>query len=102
MYDWVSQTAASVIVEIPYNLLGGTIYFLVWYAVSISPFDHSNNCIRFWVVYPDMSSRAPYEWLMILMFEVYFASFAQAVASLSPNSTIASVLFSTLFSFVLM
>ena len=35
------------------------------------------------------------------LFEIYFASFAQWVAALSPNSASASILFSCFFSFVI-
>ena len=35
------------------------------------------------------------------LYQIYFASFAQFVAAMSPNSASASILFSTFFSFVI-
>ncbi|TNY24740.1 putative SNQ2-ABC transporter [Rhodotorula diobovata] len=86
MYSWPVFVATAIIVEMPYNIVAGTIFFVCWY----------------WTVgFPYASSRAGYAYAMHMVFEIYYPTFAQAVASFSPNAMAASVLFSTLFSFVI-
>ncbi|KAM0754754.1 putative SNQ2-ABC transporter [Meredithblackwellia eburnea MCA 4105] len=86
MYNWVAMVFANVIVEIPYNIVCGTIFFCTWY----------------WTVgFPGESSRAGYAYLMYMLFQLYYASFAQWVAALSSNGMMASILFSSFFSFVI-
>ncbi|GAA6001439.1 uncharacterized protein JCM10292_006254 [Rhodotorula paludigena] len=86
MYSWPVFVATSIIVEMPYNIVCGTIFFLCWY----------------WTVgFPTETNRAGYAYFMHVLFELYFPTFAQAVASFSPTPMAASVLFSTLFSFVI-
>ncbi|BGP40430.1 ATP-binding cassette transporter snq2 [Rhodotorula kratochvilovae] len=86
MYSWPIFVISSIIVEMPYNLFCGTVFFLCWY----------------WTVgFPTQTSRAGYAYFMHMLFELYYPTFAQAVASFSPSAMAASVLFSTLFSFVI-
>ncbi|KAL8280941.1 hypothetical protein RQP46_006620 [Phenoliferia psychrophenolica] len=86
MYSWPALVFSSVIVEVPWNLFAGTIFFLCWY---------------YTVAFPSDSNRVGYAYLLLMLFEIYFASFAQFVAALSANSMMASILFSTFFSFVI-
>ncbi|GAA5925123.1 hypothetical protein JCM10213_000539 [Rhodosporidiobolus nylandii] len=86
MYSWPVFVATSIIVEIPWNIAAGTLFWCCWY---------------FTVGFPKSTNRAGYAWLMHMAFEIYFPTFAQAVASFSPTAMAASVLFSTLFSFVI-
>lgn len=75
MYNFYVQTAASIIVEIPWNILGGTLFWACWY----------------FTVGGQTGIRALYSWLMYaVVFEVYWQTFAQAVAAFSPNGQIAS------------
>jgi ATP-binding cassette subfamily G (WHITE) protein 2 (SNQ2) len=85
MYNWWALVANSVLVEIPFNIFGLTLMFLCWY----------------WTVgFPDESNRVGYHFLMYcVLFPLYFATFAQATAALSPNAEIAGLLFSFLFNF---
>ena len=86
LYSWVVFLLSQAIVEIPWNLLGGTLFWIPWYYMA---------------QFGRESSRAGFSWGMYMIFQIYFASFAQAVATVAPNAMIASVLFSTLFSFVM-
>ncbi|GAA6000108.1 hypothetical protein JCM10207_006055 [Rhodosporidiobolus poonsookiae] len=86
MYSWPIFVISSILVEIPWNILSGTLFWCCWY---------------FTVGFPRSTNRAGYAWLMHMFFEVYFPTFAQAVAAFSPTAMAASVLFSTLFSFVI-
>ncbi|GAA5967234.1 hypothetical protein JCM3765_001744 [Sporobolomyces pararoseus] len=87
MYHWSVLVFSSVVVEIPFNIVAGTLFFVCWY----------------WTVgLPSGANRAGYAYLIYsVLFELYYASFAQFVASFSPNAMAASVLYSSLFSFVI-
>lgn len=87
MYHWSVLCLTSIVVEIPFNIIAGTLFFVCWY----------------WTVgLPSGANRAGYAYLMYsVLFELYYASFAQFVASFSPNAMAASVLFSSFFSFVI-
>ncbi|GAA5839263.1 hypothetical protein JCM11251_006022 [Rhodosporidiobolus azoricus] len=86
MYSWPVFVASAILVEMPVNIIAGTIFWCIWY---------------FLVGLPKETARAGYAWLMYMSFELYYPTFAQAVASFSPNAMSASVLFSTFFSFVI-
>ncbi|KAI0298342.1 ABC-2 type transporter-domain-containing protein [Multifurca ochricompacta] len=84
MYSWTALITAQILGEIPLNIVGSSIYFLIWY----------------WLVgFP--SSRAGYSYLMLgVTYPLYYTTIAQWVAAMSPNPGIAAQLFSFFFSFV--
>lgn len=84
-YGWTAFTTAHILIEMPWNFVGSLLLFLTWY----------------WTVgYP--SDRAGYTYLMIgIMYPMYYTTFALVIAAISPSIEIASLLFSTSFSFVL-
>ena len=85
IYHWTVFVIAALIVEIPWSLLFGTIYYCCW----------------FWGVgFPRETPVAGYIWLMLMAFEVYYVSFGQVLASASPNAMFASLLIPASFSFV--
>lgn len=86
LYNWFVFLCSQLIVEIPWNLIGGTIFWIPWY---------------FMIQFGTEGPRAGYSWGLYMVFQLYFCSFAQALATIAPNAMIASVLFSTLFSFVI-
>jgi len=73
------------IVEIPWNIIGTSLFFCCWY----------------WTVgFPD--SRAGYTYLLYgFLYPLYFSTFAMGVASMSPSPVIANLLASFFFTFVL-
>ncbi|KAJ7170941.1 pleiotropic drug resistance ABC transporter [Mycena crocata] len=83
-YSWSALVTSAFLSDLPWNIFGSSIYFLCWY----------------WTVgFP--TERAGYTYLMLgVIFPLYYTSFGQAVAAMSPNSEIAAVLFSFLFSFI--
>ncbi|WFD00124.1 hypothetical protein MYAM1_002870 [Malassezia yamatoensis] len=84
-YSWPVMVLSALLVEIPWNFLGGTLYWLPWY----------------WLIqFPSNSQRSAYSWGLYMLFQLYYCTFAQAMAAISPNAMIASILFSTFFSFV--
>lgn len=85
MYHWSALTTAQVVIELPWNILGSSLFFLCWY----------------WTV-GFASSRGGFTYLMYgVCFPIYYTTIALAVASMSPTAEIAGLMFSLLFSFVL-
>lgn len=85
MYSWPVAVTAALVVEIPWNLLGGTLFWASWYFMVGFPY----------------GKTAALVWGMYMLFQIYYQTFAAAVAAMSPNPMIASILFSTFFSFVI-
>lgn len=88
IYSWFAWTTGAVIVEIPWSLLAGAVYFNCWW----------------WGI---MGWRASYQGfpsgftlLCVLLFELYYVGFGQAIASFSPNELLASLLVPVFFLFV--
>lgn len=101
VYSWTALLSSQILSELPWNILGSSIFFLCWY----------------WTVGFD-SSRAGYTYLMYgVVFPLYYTTigqvrqvsysllpsdaFLKAVASVSPTAEIAAILFSLLFTFVI-
>jgi len=85
MYSWTAMITSQILTEIPWNVLGSSLFFLCWY----------------WTVGFN-NDRAGYTYLLFgITFPLYFTTFAMAVAAMSPNAEIAGLLFSLLFSFVI-
>lgn len=90
IYHWSTFVLSNIIAELPYNMVGGTLFFLPWYFA-----------VGFWIDYDNNAGRGFYMWLMIMAFEVWWSSFGQAIAAMSPNPQTAAT-FTTLFaSFVI-
>ncbi|KAF8069062.1 pleiotropic drug resistance ABC transporter [Lyophyllum atratum] len=86
MYSWTALITSQILIELPWNILGSTLLYFCWY----------------WTVGFD-SSRAGYTYLMLgIIYPLYYTTIGQAVAAMAPNAEIAALLFSALFSFVIM
>ncbi|KAF8588872.1 pleiotropic drug resistance ABC transporter [Ramaria rubella] len=87
MYHWFPLVTTSLLVEIPFNILGSSLYFFCWY----------------WTVgFPGSANRVGYQYLNYgVMFPLFYTTFSQAVAAASPNAQIAGLIFSFLFSFII-
>lgn len=88
IYSWFAWTTGAVIVEIPWSLFAGAVYFNCWW----------------WGI---MGWRTSYQGfpsgftlLCVLLFELYYVGFGQAIASFSPNELLASLLVPVFFLFV--
>lgn len=86
IYSWVAMTTGAVLVELPYSLLAGTLYFQCWWWPAIG---HNTN-----------KFESAYTWMMLMLFELYYVGFGQAIASFSPNELLASLLVPLFFLFV--
>jgi len=85
MYSWTALVASQIFGELPFNIVGSSLYFLIWY----------------WLV-GFASSRAGFSYLMLgIMFPMYYSTFAQWVAAIAPNPAIAAQLFGFFFGFVI-
>ena len=85
MYSWTALVTAQIMVEIPLNIVTSAMIFFTW----------------FWTVGFD-SNRAGFMFLtLVIGFPMYYQTFSQTVAAMSPNVEIAGLLFSFLFSFVI-
>ncbi|KAL6855609.1 ATP-binding cassette transporter snq2 [Amphichorda felina] len=86
IYSWFAWTTAAVAVEIPYSLVAGGIYFCCWwwgiFGLTVSSF------------------TSGFVFLLVLLFELYYISFGQAIAAFSPNEMLASLLVPIFFLFV--
>jgi ATP-binding cassette subfamily G (WHITE) protein 2 (SNQ2) len=61
MYSWTALLASQILVEVPWNILGSTIFFFCWY----------------WTVGFD-SSRAGYSYLMMgVVLPIYYTTIGQ-------------------------
>ncbi|KAF9228275.1 pleiotropic drug resistance ABC transporter [Gyrodon lividus] len=86
MYSWTALITSQVLIEIPWNILASTLFFCCWY----------------WTVGYE-TSRAGFTYLMYaVVFPLYYTTMGQAVAAMAPTAIISSLLFSALFSFVIM
>lgn len=85
IYHWSALVTSQIFCEIPWNILGSSLFFLCWY----------------WTV-GFASDRGGFTYLMYgVLFPTYYTTIALAVASMSPTAEIAGLMFSFLFSFVL-
>ncbi|KAF9224734.1 pleiotropic drug resistance ABC transporter [Gyrodon lividus] len=86
MYSWTALTTSQILIEIPWNILTSSLFFFCWY----------------WTVGYE-TSRAGFSYLMYaVVFPLYYTTTGQAAAAMAPTAIIASVLFTTLFSFVIL
>ncbi|MCJ1400134.1 hypothetical protein MMC11_003338 [Xylographa trunciseda] len=86
IYSWVAFVTGAILVEIPYSILAGTLYMMCWWWPAVGRF------------------RTPFEtgytWMLLMLFELFYVSFGQAIASFSPNELLASLLVPVFFIFV--
>ena len=85
MYSWLALLTSQILVEIPWNIFGATLFFVSWYWAS-----------------GFQNDRAGYTYLMFgLIFPIYYTTIGQSIAAMSPSAEIAAILFNVLFSFVI-
>ncbi|KAI6026023.1 ABC-2 type transporter-domain-containing protein [Pisolithus marmoratus] len=85
MYSWTAFLASQLVIELPWNILSASLFFVSFYWTVGLP-----------------TARAPYTYLLFgVVFPIYFTTAGQAFAALAPTPTIATLLFSTLFVFTI-
>ncbi|TFK72093.1 pleiotropic drug resistance ABC transporter [Pluteus cervinus] len=81
IYSWTALITSQILIEIPWNILGSTIFFCCWY----------------WTV-GFSTSRAGYSYLMVgILWPLHYSTIGQAVAAMCPNPQISSLLFATIY-----
>ncbi|KAI9796436.1 MAG: hypothetical protein M1835_004101 [Candelina submexicana] len=86
IYSWVAFVTGAILVELPYSIVAGSIYFCCW-----------------WFGAPGRgrtSFESGYTWMLLMLFEIYYVGFGQAIASFAPNELLASILVPMFFLFV--
>lgn len=86
IYSWVAWVTGIVVVEIPYRIAAGGIFFCCWWFGTVG--------------YRSSSYTSGFIFLLIILLELYYTSFGQAIASFSPNALLASLLVPLFFLFV--
>ena len=86
IYSWFAMTMGAFLVEIPYSIVAGTLYFNCWWWPAIG-----HHAGKF---------ASAYTWMILMLFELYYVGFGQAIASFSPNELLASLLVPIFFLFV--
>jgi ATP-binding cassette, subfamily G (WHITE), member 2, SNQ2 len=76
VYHWSVFVLSAFLVEIPFALMGGLIYWLLWY---------------YMVGYFIASERAGYAFLMYELYHIFVASLAQLISSVFPTIAAAQV-----------
>lgn len=86
IYSWFAWTTAAVVVEIPYAIAAGGIYFNCWW----------------WGImgYRISGFASGFTFLLVVLFELYYVAFGQAIAAFAPNDLLASLLVPLFFLFV--
>ncbi|KAI2771809.1 ABC-2 type transporter-domain-containing protein [Daldinia loculata] len=86
IYSWVAWTTAAVLAEIPYAIVGGAIYYNCWWWGLMG--------------YKMTGFPSGFTFLCMMIFELYYVSFGQAIAAFSPNQLLASLFVPLFFLFV--
>ncbi len=92
IYHWSTFVLSNILAEVPYNIGAGTLFFIGWYfgVGYFRTFDGSAA-----------NNRGIYQWLLLMLFEMWWSTFGQAIAALAPNAQTASVLTTLFTSFVI-
>ncbi|KAL1794536.1 hypothetical protein ACET3X_007957 [Alternaria dauci] len=85
IYSWTAMVWGTILSELPYRLISGTIYWCCWYFPPGFPRD---------------TYTAASVWLFVMLFEVFYLGFGQAIAAFSPNELLASLLVPLFFTFI--
>jgi len=86
IYSWFAFVTGAVLVEIPYSILAGTIYFQCWWWGAIGRYRSAFD--------------SGYTWMLLMMFELFYVGFGQIVAAMAPNELLASLLLPVFFLFI--
>ncbi|CCM03954.1 uncharacterized protein FIBRA_06107 [Fibroporia radiculosa] len=85
MYRWSALITSQLLVEIPWNIFGSTLFFVCWYWTAGFP-----------------THRAPFTFLLFaIVYPLYYTSFGQACAAMAPNAEIAALIFNALFGIII-
>lgn len=103
IYSWIALVTGAILPEIPYSIVAGTLYFVCWWCKWTSPLSLQSSADRQTV--PALGRGASpfssgYTWMLLMLFELYYVGFGQAIAAFAPNELLASILVPLFFLFV--
>ncbi|RDW93714.1 putative ABC transporter [Aspergillus mulundensis] len=85
IYNWTAFVTSAILPELPYSIIAGSIYFNCWY----------------WGIwFPRDSFSSGFTWMLLMLFELFYVSFGQFIAAISPNELLASLLVPCFFTFI--
>ncbi|KAH8432475.1 uncharacterized protein LDX57_010110 [Aspergillus melleus] len=87
MYSWTAFITASIVTEIPYNLVIASVCFICWYFP-----------VGWWRTITE--GRGAFMWLIFMVFQLYHTSFSQAVAIAAPDAETASMVTILFYTFI--
>ncbi|KAI9834089.1 MAG: hypothetical protein M1819_003374 [Sarea resinae] len=88
IYHWSVFVIASILTEIPYNVVIATLCFLCWYFP-----------VGWW---QDIDQgRGAFMWFLFILYQFYHTSFSQALAIVAPDAETAAMLTILFFTFIL-
>lgn len=85
MYHWSALTLSQIVLELPWNILGASLFFVIFY----------------WLVGLETSRAGFIYFIYGIAFPIYYTTIALAIGAMSPSAEIAGLLWSLGFSFVL-
>ncbi|KAF1845157.1 uncharacterized protein K460DRAFT_394877 [Cucurbitaria berberidis CBS 394.84] len=85
IYSWTAMVWGTILSELPYRIIAGTIYWCCWYFPPNFPRD---------------TYTAASVWLFMMLFEIFYLGFGQAIAAFSPNELLASLFVPIFFTFI--
>jgi ATP-binding cassette subfamily G (WHITE) protein 2 (SNQ2) len=85
IYSWTAMVWGTILSELPYRIVSGTVYWCCWYFPPGFPRD---------------TYTAASVWLFMMLFEIFYLGFGQAIAAFSPNELLASLLVPLFFTFI--
>ncbi|KAL4911105.1 hypothetical protein BDW74DRAFT_184620 [Aspergillus multicolor] len=85
IYNWTAFVTSAILPELPYSIIAGSLYFNCWY----------------WGIwFPRDSFSSGFTWMLLMLFELFYVSFGQFIAAISPNELLASLLVPCFFTFI--
>lgn len=110
IYNWSAFVTSSILPELPYSIIAGSIYFNCWFVpppllppLTSKTKKHppTNTPSRYWGIwFPRDSFSSGYTWMLLMLFELFYVSFGQFIAAISPNELLASLLVPCFFTFI--
>ncbi|KXJ87357.1 brefeldin A resistance protein [Microdochium bolleyi] len=90
IYSWFAWTTGAVVAELPYAIVAGAVYFCCWWFLINDGMHQAAASM----------GNSAFVFLVVILFELYYVGFGQAIASFSPNELLASLLVPLFFLFV--
>jgi ATP-binding cassette, subfamily G (WHITE), member 2, PDR len=81
IYHWRAFLIAAVLAEIPWNLTVGTLFFFGWYFPIGKNLLSALLITGFWKDVTIPAARAAFQWLFLMVWQLFISTFAQLICS---------------------